>query len=164
MLNGKPRHMGLGSLDVVSLAEAREKAQVYRKLCAAGVDPITHRSAERKAEPVQTLEQRVAQKAMEFLENNIEPACYLYRHFHPSGDLIYVGITLQPLKRQDKHLKGAAWRNMISRIVIEPFATREEALAAEEAAIRDEFPKFRRMGGGMAKIATIAKPTRSRIS
>jgi hypothetical protein len=79
---------------------------------------------------------------MKFLEQNIEPACYLYRHYHPSGDLIYVGISLEPLKRQHRHLKEAGWRNMISRILIEPFATREEALAAEQAAIRDEFPKY----------------------
>jgi hypothetical protein len=31
---------------------------------------------------------------------------------------------------------------MICQIVIEPFQTREEALAAEEIAIRTEFPKF----------------------
>jgi hypothetical protein len=31
---------------------------------------------------------------------------------------------------------------MISYILIEPFETREQALAAEEAAIRGEFPKF----------------------
>jgi hypothetical protein len=31
---------------------------------------------------------------------------------------------------------------MICRILIEPFATREEALASEELAIRAEFPKF----------------------
>jgi hypothetical protein len=142
MLAGKAREMGLGSLSVVSLAEAREKAHACRKLSAAGIDPIAHRNVERTTAPVRTLEQRVAQKALEFLEQNIEPACYLYRHYHPSGDLLYVGVSLQPLKRQDSHLKGAAWRNMIVRIVIEPFAAREEALAAEQAAIRDEFPKF----------------------
>jgi hypothetical protein len=34
---------------------------------------------------------------------------------------------------------------MISYILIEPFETREAAVAAEEAAIRDEFPKFNTM-------------------
>ena len=37
---------------------------------------------------------------------------------------------------------------MISRIVIEPFATREEALAAEQFAIRTEFPKFNTIHNG----------------
>jgi hypothetical protein len=39
-------------------------------------------------------------------------------------------------------MKAATWRDMICRILIEPFATREEALRAEEEAIRSEFPKF----------------------
>jgi hypothetical protein len=37
---------------------------------------------------------------------------------------------------------------MIHRILIEPFATREEALNAEQAAIRDEFPKFNAIHNG----------------
>jgi Arm DNA-binding domain len=133
--------MGLGSFSVVSLADARKMAATYRRALAAGVDPIAHR----KEMPVQTLEGRISKKALEFLERDMEPACYLYRHFHPNGDLLYVGISLQPIERHRKHLKegvGAPWRNMIFRIVIEPFATREEALVAEETAIRDEFPKF----------------------
>ena len=79
---------------------------------------------------------------MRFLEQNLEPACYLYRHYHPSGDLLYAGISLEPLRRQETHTKTARWRNMICRIVIEPFATREAALTAEQYAIRTEFPKF----------------------
>ena len=40
MMNGKAREMGLGSLDILSLAEAREKAADARKLLNAGSDPI----------------------------------------------------------------------------------------------------------------------------
>ena len=39
--------MGLGSVDTISLAEAREAAVRCRKLRVAGVDPIEHRNAER---------------------------------------------------------------------------------------------------------------------
>lgn len=39
------------------------------------------------------------------------------------------------------HLKSASWKTFITIIVIEPFTTREEALAAEELAIRTEYPK-----------------------
>ncbi|AYK23080.1 tyrosine-type recombinase/integrase [Pseudomonas aeruginosa] len=42
-LNGKRRNMGLGSCDLVTLAEAREKAAEARKLAAAGIDPIEDR-------------------------------------------------------------------------------------------------------------------------
>lgn len=42
---GRERQMGLGTLDTVSLAEAREKAAECRRLRAAGIDPIEHRNA-----------------------------------------------------------------------------------------------------------------------
>ena len=43
--SGRERQMGLGSLDEVSLAEARLKAADCRKLRQAGVDPIEDRNA-----------------------------------------------------------------------------------------------------------------------
>ena len=46
--NGKPKQMGLGSLNTVSLAEARGTALECRKLVQAGIDPI---SAKRHAPP-----------------------------------------------------------------------------------------------------------------
>ena len=46
-LGGKTRHMGLGPLDVVSLADARTAALECRRLCQAGVDPIEQREASR---------------------------------------------------------------------------------------------------------------------
>jgi hypothetical protein len=49
MRTGKEHVMGLGSATVVSLDEAREKAQAARKLLAAGVDPIDARQAEQAA-------------------------------------------------------------------------------------------------------------------
>ncbi|MBY0468582.1 MAG: tyrosine-type recombinase/integrase [Burkholderiaceae bacterium] len=42
-LNGKRREMGIGSAGVLSLAQARAKAQQYRLLLADGVDPIEAR-------------------------------------------------------------------------------------------------------------------------
>ena len=45
-LGGRERYMGLGSARVVSLAEARAKANEARKLLAAGIDPIAARDAE----------------------------------------------------------------------------------------------------------------------
>jgi integrase len=46
-LNAKTRHMGLGSLEVISLASARTAALECRRLCHAGIDPIEHRNASR---------------------------------------------------------------------------------------------------------------------
>lgn len=45
--NGKSREMGLGSLNAVSLADARLKAAACRGLLADGTDPIAARDAER---------------------------------------------------------------------------------------------------------------------
>src|SRR5690349_5574333 len=43
MLRGRAREMGLGSLSLVGLQEARDKAQVCRRQLAEGVDPIDAR-------------------------------------------------------------------------------------------------------------------------
>jgi integrase len=47
---GRERQMGLGSLSVVSLAEARKKASEARRLRAEGIDPIETRRAQRQRE------------------------------------------------------------------------------------------------------------------
>jgi integrase len=44
---GRERQMGLGSIAIIGLAEAREKATECRRLHLAGVDPIEHRKAAR---------------------------------------------------------------------------------------------------------------------
>jgi integrase len=48
-IDHRERFMGLGSARIVSLAEARAKANEARKLVAAGIDPMTQRDAERMA-------------------------------------------------------------------------------------------------------------------
>jgi integrase len=60
--NGKERYMGLGPLDVVGLADAREKATECRKLRYEGLDPIEHRHAVRDRDKLE------AAKAITFKE------------------------------------------------------------------------------------------------
>jgi integrase len=60
--NGKRRYMGLGSALDVSLADAREKRNEYRKLKANGVDPLEQKRATRAADAL------VAAKAVTFKE------------------------------------------------------------------------------------------------
>jgi integrase len=62
MITGRAREMGLGSLDVVSLGEARERAREWRRLVKEGVDPIEARNARRAAARVETA------KALSFAE------------------------------------------------------------------------------------------------
>jgi hypothetical protein len=136
---GNQQHsMSLGDVRRLDPDSARKAARRLLAQAKLGRDPV----AEKRSSPLRDLEQRTAAKALKFLKRGIEPACYLYRHFHPGGDLLYVGISLEALRRQDRHLKSADWRNLIHRIVIEPFGTREEALDAEQFATRTEFPRF----------------------
>ena len=50
MSNGKARGMGLGPVDAVTLAEARQAALEARKLLLAGMDPIEHKRARKAAQ------------------------------------------------------------------------------------------------------------------
>src|ERR1700722_7014070 len=47
MLNGRARAMGLGPLDLISLADARERAREARRKLLDGVDPIEARHGQR---------------------------------------------------------------------------------------------------------------------
>jgi hypothetical protein len=47
---GKQREAGLGSVNDVTLAEAREKAAGYRSMLAKGIDPLDAKKAAREAE------------------------------------------------------------------------------------------------------------------
>lgn len=139
---GKSAKLTFGRVDTISLAQARKLAADARLLATQGRNPG------RVAGSWEDTEQRATRKALEFLAQGAEPGGYLYRHYHASGDLLYVGITLTPLKRQASHFKRADWRDMILHIVVEPFATREEAVAAEAEAIRSEYPRFNRAQNG----------------
>ena len=70
----------------------------------------------------------------------------LYRHFDADGTLLYVGIAVDPMRRLYQHEKFAHWYPSISRIEIERFPSREEAIDAEIIAIRSENPKYNIVG------------------
>lgn len=91
-----------------------------------------------------------AKKLLSFIERGVKPACYLYRHYHPNGDLLYVGISRDALGRQYQHNRSAPWRAEVYKIVVEPFETREAALEAERIAIKTEAPKYNTMSNPRA--------------
>jgi Arm DNA-binding domain len=135
----------------LSLAAARELASRAMRLRKSGIDPQSVMSKQQRITAGKA--ETAAAKFLSFIEQGIVPACYLYRHYHPSGDLLYVGVSLEVFKRQYAHIRGAKWQDQIHRIVIEPFATREEALAAEQAAIATEFPKYNVIHNAAAPVA-----------
>lgn len=72
----------------------------------------------------------------------------LYRHFDKSGVLLYIGISSSATARAVQHHNGSRWADLIARIDVEHYDTREEALAAESAAIKTEKPPFNVVGNG----------------
>lgn len=67
-------------------------------------------------------------------------ATYLYRHFSKSNELLYVGISLSAVQRLSQHKDHSHWFSNISRVEIQHFLTRQEALDAEREAIQKEQP------------------------
>lgn len=51
---GKDRQLGIGPLDTIGLADARNKAQECRKLLLGGIDPVEHRRSREAAAALQT--------------------------------------------------------------------------------------------------------------
>lgn len=64
----------------------------------------------------------------------------LYRHFDADGKLLYVGISLSAINRLGQHKDNSHWYSKISRVDIEKFDSREEVVAAERKAIKEENP------------------------
>jgi hypothetical protein len=67
----------------------------------------------------------------------------LYRHYSGTGELLYVGITGEHVRRcLQGHRSRSKWFKEIVRIDIEHFETRALAEIAEEIAILVERPKY----------------------
>jgi hypothetical protein len=56
MLDGRPREMGVGPVNVVSLAEARKRAAECRRMRLDGIDPIEARRAQRDRKKLEAAE------------------------------------------------------------------------------------------------------------
>jgi hypothetical protein len=84
-------------------------------------------------------------KHLVMLGANEKPQCYLYRQYHPDGTLLYVGISNNGWRRQKAHFNKAEWAHQIHYVVMEPFATRQEALATERRVIETEHPKYNKL-------------------
>lgn len=65
----------------------------------------------------------------------------LYRHFDAQDNLLYVGISLSTVSRLSQHKDHSHWFKEISKVTIQRFPTREEALKAEVQAVFSENPK-----------------------
>lgn len=64
----------------------------------------------------------------------------LYRFYDADDELLYVGISLNLPGRLHQHQKSKTWWKDVAHVAVEHFDSREEALAAEEEAIKTERP------------------------
>lgn len=69
----------------------------------------------------------------------------LYRHFDKDENLLYVGISLNVIRRTREHSHESMWFDNISKIIIDRFKTRIEAEKAEIEAIKKENPRFNKL-------------------
>jgi predicted GIY-YIG superfamily endonuclease len=64
----------------------------------------------------------------------------VYRHFDKDDNLLYVGRSVNPLARLGMHKYQSDWFDQIATVKIERFDAHEDAVKAEEIAIRVEKP------------------------
>lgn len=65
----------------------------------------------------------------------------VYRHFSSSGELLYIGSSVNVVVRTNQHKKEAKWFKEISTITLQHFETIDEARNAEIDAIQIESPR-----------------------
>jgi predicted GIY-YIG superfamily endonuclease len=83
------------------------------------------------------------------MDNSIQKTT-LYRYFDSEGQLLYVGITKNPLERQAQHQKTQPWWDDVTSARFEHYSTREEAIKAEDYAIGTEWPRYNIAGPSLA--------------
>lgn len=64
----------------------------------------------------------------------------LYRFFDSAGQLLYIGVSVNPLQRWDDHRLHKPWWTEVSSVTLHHYPTRPDVLQAERAAIRTEKP------------------------
>lgn len=77
-----------------------------------------------------------------------EQPVVLYRHFDRNGELLYIGITSDPVRRWGQHLEASPWARLVSDVTVHWLDSREKALAAERRVIGRERPLFNRARPG----------------
>ena len=66
----------------------------------------------------------------------------LYRFYDATGQLLYVGITLDPGNRWRSHAQDKPWWHEVRGISMETYDTRDQVLAAERRTIAVEHPLY----------------------
>lgn len=69
----------------------------------------------------------------------------LYRFFNGADQLLYVGITNNPITRLKDHIKRSCWLRDATHVTLEHFPDRPSLEQAERTAIQNEHPRHNRI-------------------
>lgn len=69
----------------------------------------------------------------------------VYRYIDAHGTLLYIGMSGEFPQRNLAHKHSKEWFSSADKVMIEHFATRKEALAAEAKYIASEKPQFTKL-------------------
>lgn len=76
-------------------------------------------------------------------KNEAKTAFYLYRFYDDQGDLLYVGISNDPWRRQGEHLRKKHWYPLVHSWAVTKCGNNwDEARAVERWAIKNGHPRF----------------------
>lgn len=78
----------------------------------------------------------------------------LYRHFNAADELLYIGISLSVAARLSGHRNASPWYTQVTRITVDWYACRSDAILAEELAIKRERPKHNKTHNETAHAST----------
>lgn len=82
----------------------------------------------------------------------------LYRFYSATGQLLYIGITLDPGNRWKQHAKDKPWWADVAGISVENHPDRASVLAAEARAIEVEKPLYNKVRPSLGRKAPRPSP------
>lgn len=125
MINGRSREMGLGSVQIFTLAEARLRAHKYRQLIVDGIDPLEQRPAPNKS---------VAQQAIQVASSQGQGAAPKSQIRQTFFDVLDDFIKIKLPEHADPTWEST-WRNSLDEYVKPFFKTTPVNLLTYDMAL-----------------------------
>jgi predicted GIY-YIG superfamily endonuclease len=136
-----------GARPLVGIAMVENLADFFGERTIGDIDGALLRdyANQRRSQGAARRELEVLAAAINYFKDAVGVArvtTELYRYFAADGRLLYVGVSLDALRRAKQHYKTADWIVGSTSVTFERYATREAALLAEAEAIRAERPVY----------------------